>query len=211
MPEAVKRLRWIGAAALIAAYAVLVHHANVTGHPTALGAVLAVMPVFGVALALAVNVATRSSGLALLAAGGLASWQWWGVIAQHAGFLFWLQDVGLMLTLLLTFGLTLLPGRKPLCVQFAEMLQGPLDAAHERYASRVTVAWVVFFGAMALVSTLLFFLAPLAVWSVFVNFLVLPLVALMFVLEFLVRRHVLSDAGAGHILDAVQAYMKRTH
>jgi hypothetical protein len=33
----------------------------------------------------------------------------------------------------------------------------------------------------------------------------------MFMLEFIVRRLVLSDAGAGHILDAVQAYSKRTH
>jgi len=48
----------------------------------------------------------------------------------------------------------------------------------------------------------------LTVWSVYANFMVLPLVALMFVAEYLVRRRVLSDAAPGHILDAVNAYLK---
>jgi len=208
MPEVVKRLRWLGVAALIVVYAVLVHHVNVSGKPSALGAALAVAPVFGIALAMACNAASRQVGLLLLGGGVLASWQWWAVIAQHAGFLFWIQDVSLMLTLLVTFGRTLLPDRKPLCVQFAEMLHGPLEPAHERYAHQVTVAWVAFFGAMAAISTLLFFFTPLAVWSVFANFLVLPLVALMFGAEFLVRRRVLSSVASGHVLDAVRAYLK---
>ena len=208
MPEVVKRLRWLGAAALIAVYVVLVHHVNVSGKPGALGAALAAMPVFGIALAMACSKASRQLGLLLLGAGGLASWQWWAVIAQHSGFLFWIQDVGLMLVLLITFGRTLLRGRKPLCTQFAEMLHGPLEPAHERYARQVTVAWVVFFGVMAAISTLLFFLAPLAVWSLFANFLVVPLVALMFGAEFLVRRHVLSGTASGHVLDALRTYLK---
>ena len=208
MPEVVKRLRWVGVAALIAVYAVLVHHVNVSGKPSALGAALAVAPVLGVALAMACNAASRLTGLMLLGAAGLASWQWWAVIAQHSGFLFWIQDISLMLALLITFSRTLLPSRKPLCVQFAEMLHGPLEPAHERYARQVTVAWVMFFGAMAAISTLLFFLGPLAVWSVFVNFLALPLVALMFGTEFLMRRRVLSGIASGHILDAVRTYLK---
>ena len=209
MIEVAKRLRWLGVAVLLVVYAVLVHHVNVSGKASALGAALAVAPVLGVALAMACSRNSRQAGLLLLVGGVLASWQWWAVIAQHAGFLFWIQDVSLMLTLLVTFGHTLLPGRKPLCVQFAEMLHdGPLEPAHERYAHQVTVAWVAFFGAMAAISTLLFFFAPLAAWSVFTNFLVLPLVALMFGAEFMVRRRVLSGAASGHVLDAIRAYLK---
>lgn len=208
MPEVVKRLRWVSVAALVVVYAMLVHHVNMSGKPSALGAALAVAPVFGFALAMACDAASRLAGWSLLGGGGLVSWHWWAVIAQHAGFLFWIQDVCLMLTLLMAFARTLLPGRKPLCVQFAEMLHGLLEPAHERYARQVTVAWVVFFGSVATISTLLFFLAPLAVWSVFANFLVLPLVALMFGAEFIVRRRVLSSIPSGHILDAVRAYLK---
>jgi uncharacterized membrane protein len=40
---------------------------------------------------------------------------------------------------------------------------------------------------MALSSLLLFFLAPLAVWSVFANLLSLPLVVAMFLAEYLYR------------------------
>jgi len=208
MPETVKRLRWLGVAALIVVYAVLVHHVNVSGRPSSLGAALAVAPLFGVALAMISNAASRQAGLLLLGGGMLACWQWWGIIAQHSGGLFWIQDVSLMLTLLITFGRTLLPGRKPLCVQFAEMLHGPLEPAHEHYARQVTVAWTLFFAAMATISTLLFFFAALAVWSVFTNFLVLPLVALTFGIEYMVRRRVLSGVASGHVLDAVRAYLK---
>jgi uncharacterized membrane protein len=59
---------------------------------------------------------------------------------------------------------------------------------------------------MALVSTGLFFLAPLVIWSFFANFLTLPLVALMFIAEYWVRRWVLPDVQQTHILDAVRAY-----
>ena len=113
-----------------------------------------------------------------------------------------------MLMLLVTFGITLQPGRKALCVHFAEMMNdGALPAEHERYARNVTVAWVVFFTLLIVISTLLFFLAPLTTWSIFVNFLTLPLVALMFMGEFMVRRRVLTDLPAGNILDAVRAYI----
>ena len=208
MPEIVKRLRWMGVAALIVIYAVLVHLVNVSGNPSMLGAMLAAAPIFGITLAIACNPTSRLAGLMLLGTSLLAFWQCWPLIALHAGVLFWIQDVSLMLTLLVTFGRTLLHGRKPLCAQFAEMLHSPLQPAHERYARQVTLAWVVFFGAMATISTLLFFLAPLVVWSVFTNFLVLPLVAMMFIAEFMVRRRVLSGGASEHILDAVRAYLK---
>ena len=119
-----------------------------------------------------------------------------------------------MLLLLTTFARTLLPGRKPLCVHFAEIINGgDLPIAHECYAYKVTIAWVIFFAVIILASTVLFFFAPLATWSFFVNFLTLPLVALMFIAEFLVRRQVLTDLPAGNVLDAVRAYLnsKRAH
>ena len=208
MPDILRIARGVGIAAAIAAYAVLVHHVNASGQPSVMGALLAMAPVFLIGLAMLSNAHLRLAGLLLLGLGGSVFWITWPTIAHHSGLLFWLQDMALLLTLLATFGRTLIGGRTPLCVTFAEMVHGPLSPVHERYARQVTVAWVIFFSLLAFISASLFFLTPLTVWSVYANFMVLPLVALMFVAEYLVRRRILSDAAHGHILDAVNAYLK---
>jgi uncharacterized membrane protein len=100
----------------------------------------------------------------------------------------------------------LIAGRQPLCARFAEAVHAPLTPQHEVYARQVTVAWTLFFAAMALASTLLFFLAPLTTWSVFANFLTLPLVVLMFIAEYWVRRWALPDMQHAHFLSAVRAF-----
>jgi uncharacterized membrane protein len=202
--------RTCATAAGIVAYALLVHHVNATGQISALGAVLVLMPVLALGAALARSPASRGSGLFVLLTAGLIAWRAWPQLERHSALLFWLQDVGLMLFLLAGFARTLRPGHKPLCVQFAEMMHGPLSSAHAAYARQATLAWALFFAAMAAVSTLLFFLAPLAVWSAFANFLTLPLIALMFVAEFLVRRRLLAEAS-GSPLDALRAYLNRAN
>lgn len=208
MLKALKVARGLAIASIIVAYAVLAHYANTVGHPTLLGAILALLPLLLIAFLYAIKLDSRLIGLGLLLIVLIASWCALPLIEQHTGLIFWLQDIGLMLMLMLTFARTLLAGRKSLCVSFAEIIHGgPLPVDHERYAHKVTVAWVMFFGLIMLTSTLLFFFAPLASWSFFVNFLTLPLVALMFVAEYLVRRRVLTDLPQGNVLDAVRAYL----
>jgi uncharacterized membrane protein len=211
MLEAMRIVRGLSITVMIVIYAVLVHHVNASGQASTLGAVLALMPIFLLIITVAVKATSRVAGISLLLIGGIASWLAWPFIKQHTGFVFWMQDIGLLLVLLMTFGWTLQKDRKPLCVHFAEMINGEaLPAEHERYAHKVTVAWVAFFAMMIITSTLLFFMAPLATWSIFVNFLTLPLVALMFMVEFMVRRRVLADLPTGHILDAVRAYLNNS-
>lgn len=206
MSDIFRTVRFAGLAALLIAYALLVHYVNASGQARALGAVLALAPLL-LGIALALRSESRANGIILLAILVTLAWLKWPLIEQHAGFIFWLQDISLMLVLFATFGRTLLAGRKPLCVGFAEAIHGgSLPPSHERYAYHVTVAWVVFFGVMVIISTSLFFCMPLAVWSFFVNFLTLPLVALMFIVEYLARRYLLPDAPSGHILAAVKAY-----
>lgn len=211
MLEAMRIARGLSIAVMIVTYAVLVHHVNASGQASTLGAVLALVPIFLLIITVAVKATSRVAGVSLLLISGIASWLAWPFIKQYTGFVFWMQDIGLLLVLLVTFGWTLQKGRKPLCVHFAEMINGgALPAEHERYAHKVTVAWVAFFAMMMITSTLLFFMVPLATWSIFVNFLTLPLVALMFMVEFMVRRRVLVDLPTGHILDAVRAYLNNS-
>lgn len=202
----VRIARWLGIAVLVTGYPLLAHFTNESSQRGNLGALVAVAPVVLIALLLAWRSRRRLLMLGMLALLGVALWTWWPSLEHHYGVVYWLQHVGLQLVLCIVFGRTLVAGRKPLCTRFAEAVHPPLTPRHEIYSRHVTVAWTLFFAAMAVISTVLFFAAPLATWSVFANFMTLPLVALMFIAEYLVRRRLLPDVRHTHILDAVRAF-----
>jgi len=198
--------RWLGIAALVIGYPLLAHYTNESTHGGNLGALVSIAPVVLIALVLAWRSPRRFIMLGVLALLCGALWAGWPALMNHYGLVYWLQHVGIQLILFMTFGRTLIAGRQPLCTRFAEAVHVLVTPQHEIYARQVTIAWTLFFAAMALASTLLFFLAPLTAWSVFANFLTLPLVALMFIAEYWVRRWVLPDMRHTHILDAVRAF-----
>lgn len=197
---------WLGIAALLVGYPLLAHYTNESAHDGSLGALVAIAPVVLIALVLAWRSPRRLTMLGVLVLLGIALWAGWPALENHFGLVYWLQHVGMQLILFMTFGRTLIAGRQPLCTRFARAVHAVVTPQHEIYARQVTLAWTLFFVAMALASTLLFFLAPLATWSVFANFLTLPLVALMFVGEYWVRRWALPEMRHMHILDAVRAF-----
>ena len=199
-------VRWLGIAALVISYPLLAHYTNKSTHNGNLGALVAIAPVVLIALVLAWRSPRRFIMLGVLGLLCVALWAGWSALEHHFGLVYWLQHVGMQLILFMTFARTLIAGRQPLCTRFAEAVHAPLTPQHEIYAGKVTVAWSLFFAAMVLVSTLLFFLTPLTTWSVFANFLTLPLVALMFIAEYWVRRWVLPEVRHAHILDAVRAF-----
>ena len=199
-------LRWMGIAALLIGYPLLAHHTNESTHSGNLGALVAIAPVVLLALVLAWRSPQRIVLLGMFVLACATLWAGWSALEQHFGLVYWLQYLGMQLVLFMTFARTLIAGRQPLCTRFAEALHAPLTQQQEIYTRQVTVAWSLFFAALASASTLLFFLAPLTAWSVFTNFLTLPLVALMFIVEYWVRRRVLPDMQHGHILDAVRAF-----
>jgi len=199
-------VRWLGLAALLIGYPLLAHYTNESAHSGNLGAMVAIAPVLLIALVLAWRSARRFIMLAALVLSCVALWLGWSALERHFGLVYWLQNMALYVILFITFASTLIAGRQPLCTRLAEALRAPLTPRYEIYTRYVTLAWSLFFAAMALASTLLFFLAPLATWSVFANFLTLPLVALMFLVEYGVRRYMLPEMQNMHILDAVRAY-----
>lgn len=200
-------LRWVGIGALVIAYPFLAHYTNQTTQNGNLGALVAITPVVIIALMLAWRSPHRLIMLSALTASCFALWAGWSTLTSHFGVVYWLQHVAMQLILFMAFARTLVAGRKPLCTIFAETVHAPLSPEHVIYARQVTVAWTVFFAAMALISTLLFFLAPLKTWSFFSNFLTLPLVGAMFIAEYWVRRTALPESKSG-ILDAVRAFRK---
>ena len=97
------------------------------------------------------------------------------------------------LGLLLTFAQTLQSGREPIITAVTRRLHGPIAADLVSYTRSVTIAWCGFFAAQLAISLILFFFAPLVVWSFFVNILDIPLVVTMYAAEYLFRLHYLQD------------------
>lgn len=192
----------------VIAYAILAHYSNaVPGHED-LGAMLAIAPVWIAALFLAWR--SRHRGLGLLAcalAAALALLEWKN-LRGHFSSLYLIQQAGTYGLLGLSFGRSLGQDHVPLCTRFATLAHGSLSADVVRYTRSVTLAWAIFFFAMCATLLIVYFAAPLRVWSVFANFCTAPLVGLMFVGEYLVRLRVLPDMQHASILGTVRATLR---
>jgi len=112
------------------------------------------------------------------------------------------------LFLLWYFGRTLVRGREPIITRFSRSVHGPLPPAMERFTRKVTIAWCVFFAAQSIVSALLFAFASLDTWSLFINLLNLPLLAVMFVGQLVYRRLRYPDYPRTSIGQAIEAFTK---
>jgi uncharacterized membrane protein len=125
------------------------------------------------------------------------TWVHWLYLAQH---------VGINLVLGLMFGRSLTGRYEPLVTAVARLVHEQMTPALVRYTRQVTVAWTTFFFVMAIVSILLFLLAPIGTWSVFANLLTLPLVAVMFIVENEVRKRILPAEDQIGILGTLRAF-----
>ena len=110
------------------------------------------------------------------------------VVLSHQQILAALPSIALNLMLASVFGATLRAGETPLIVRIAELDQGALAPKFARYLRGLTQAWAIFFVAMAGLSLVLMLYAPFEWWSFFVNVLTWPLIGLMFIAEWVVRR-----------------------
>jgi uncharacterized membrane protein len=72
---------------------------------------------------------------------------------------------------------------------------------------RATVAWAAFCLIIAAIILVLFFIEPLNVWSLFVNFATYELIALMFVADRSIRRRTLPRAPGSGILAAMRQFL----
>ena len=201
-------LRASGVVAGIVAYQCAAHHAVSTPGAHGLGLALVIAPLLLIALSGAARSSARAWLLPLWALACVALWLARAPLIAHFGWGLWLEHASFNLALAWMFGRTLAAGREPLCTQFATMVHGRLEARVARYTRHITLAWTLFFVATALVSTALFACASIVTWSTFANYLALPLVGLMFVVEYACRRIALPDMKPSSIMDAVRAYTR---
>ncbi|GAC1302437.1 MAG: hypothetical protein NVSMB10_03400 [Steroidobacteraceae bacterium] len=201
----VRRLQFAAACGLIAGYAVLFHYCNSVG-ARAPGAALAIAPAAIMALVASWRCAPITAPFAACAVVALG-YAAWPILERHFSLIGLVQDTFVYALLAASFGRSLLPDRTALCTRLADRVHGPLSALEVRYTRHVTVAWTVFFAGVAVVSILLYSFAPLQLWSVYVNFCVLPLVGAMFLGEQLTRRRALPPAPRAGLLATLRVFL----
>jgi len=119
-----------------------------------------------------------------------------------------ISHAGAYLLLLWYFGSTLVPGREPIIARFARRVHGTLSPRMEEITRGLTVAWCAFFATQVAVSALLYAFAPLAIWSLFVNLLNLPLLALMFTAQGIYKTLRCPECPRASVLQAVEAFAR---
>ena len=199
-------VRWAAVIALGVAYSVLSHIASASAVPDVLDALVAIVPLAGLALVMAWRSSRRAVMLALCLAACVLLYSVSGWLVAHYNWIFLLQHAGMYALLCLAFGRTLQGGQTPMISRFARIVHGTLSPALVGYTRSVTVAWTCYFGGIAALSLLLFWLAPVRVWSVFANLLGAPLLVLMFAGEYAVRWLVLPAADRAGPIEAIRAY-----
>jgi uncharacterized membrane protein len=209
MHRTIRVLGWVAIAAAVVTYIFLANY--VTTRSAKIGwlvSAIAFAPYFGFALVLAWRSPRRYWMLALCVVCAGVVLPYAKELAQHFGALYFLDHAGANVVLGIIFGRTLSQNRVPLCSRLAAMVHGPLDERVARYTRQVTIAWTVFFVAMAALSILVFFAGPIEMWSAFASIFSLPLIAVMFGAEYAVRLRVLPDMKHVSILDSVRIYLR---
>lgn len=203
-------LRGLAVVVFLVVWALIAHSGSAGEGSADLSVLLGIAPVV-VALVLLL---WRSSHPALTGAGILAmlgglGWVW-PTLRENIALLFFLQHLGTNLALGTLFGRSLLGGGEALITQLARTVnEGELSERKHRYTRRATLAWTLFFLANALVSAILWLLAPQAVWSVFANLLSAPLLAAMFIGEHIWRVKALPPEERPSIAQVARAYRTR--
>jgi uncharacterized membrane protein len=203
------RMRWLAAAAGALAYAGASHALMTRAQESAwaLAVVLGPLVVLTAAAAwgaghrvLAVSGGLAALLLALQAGSGHGVPARWLYLAQHAG---------MHVALAAWFGGTLRRGADPLVTALARRVHDDFTPDMARYTRQVTIAWTLYFSAMAVASVLLFGLGEFAHWSLLANILTPVFTAAMFVGEYLVRYWLHPDSERVSLQRAVQAW--RSH
>ena len=114
---------------------------------------------------------------------------WWLVHAGGGQYALYLPPVLLPLALAAGFALTLRPGRTTLITAIALGEHGSLSPAIAIYTRRLTLFWALLLATLAGVALLLSFSGPVWLWSLFTNFISYAVLGLVFLVEYLLRRH----------------------
>lgn len=195
---------------LIVSYDGLTHYVSAVPDAAPWAALLTLLPATAFALGLLFKrYGWLAAGLSGLIVAGLYPLLW-PLLRENLTWLYLAQYLSTNVALGLYFGRSLGAGQTPLCTTFAAMAHPTLTPAVQHYTRRVTQAWTLFFFVSASLAALLYFLAPTDIWSLFANVFYLPSLALMFLVEGLVRRRALPAEDRQGLIASIRAYHAST-
>jgi uncharacterized membrane protein len=204
--SSLRRLQFAAVIVLIVAYSVLSHYSNLNPQAQDLAVALALAPLLSVGFVLFWRWSGALPALLLATAAAFLLAHFWPLLTRNFSVVYLLQQCGFYAIMTVSFGRSLFKGRVALCTQLADKVHGPLSPQELRYTRQVTLAWVYFFLANLATTFVLFEFAPLRVWSLFANFCALPLILLMFVAEYAVRRRVLPQVQRNGLMATLRVY-----
>ncbi|MBN2873398.1 MAG: hypothetical protein JXJ30_10870 [Halothiobacillaceae bacterium] len=169
---------------------------------------LALLPLAGIViLSIAPRLDTRRTVLLAALAGAVAP-----VLAMLIGDrlpLYYLsQHLAVHLALAGLFLGSLRAGHEPVCTRLAAQVHDQLSPSLRHYTRRITWAWGLFFVANGAMSIGLMIAFGPSLWTVYAMYATLPLVATLFVVEYLVRLQVLPREECSGPIAAIQAYRR---
>jgi uncharacterized membrane protein len=189
---------------LVIGYAALSQYSSSVPNAKGLGAGLSVGPVLLIGLLLMWRWVSALAALvaAILVVGGLRLY--WPLIEDNYEWADLAEQVGAYGLVALSFARSLFGGRTPLCEQLAVKMHGDLTPLEIRYMRRATIVWVMFYVLMSAAIFVIFFTAPLRIWSMFVNFGTFGLIFLAGLVDHALRRRMLPRHPGGGILAAIR-------
>jgi uncharacterized membrane protein len=204
-PSLRTKLQWGGTLALVIGYAALSHY-SYSQEAKSLGAALSLTPVILAGIFL-LGRWTRPL-IALLAAAllGALLYRYWPVVEQNYSWSDFLQQSVLYGLVAIAFVRSLFGDRVPLCTQLAGQLHGALAPVEIHYMHRATLAWAAFYILLTTTIVILYFVAPLRIWSLFVNFAALGLIVVAAIVDFTIRYLVLPRRPG----DGIVAIIRRS-
>jgi uncharacterized membrane protein len=116
-----------------------------------------------------------------------------------------LQHLAIHVVLAVYFGASLLPDREPVATRIARAVLPAVSPVVSAYSRRVTQLWAAYFAFVAAASVVIFLKAR-PDWAMFAALTAGPVVALLFALEFAVRRMVLPADDCASIADTVRGF-----
>jgi len=199
-----KRGTLILLAALLIGYAGLSHYSNSDPNAKGLGAALSLGPVILIAVLLAWRWAPPLLAVLVTAAVSALLYYFWPFFERNYEWADLVQQGAVYGLVALSFARSLFAGRVPVCMLLALRLHGALGPEELAYMRRATLAWTIFYVLIAAAVVTLFFVTSPRIWSIFVNFAVFGLIALMCLADFAVRRQVLPRRPGGGIVAALR-------
>ncbi len=197
--------------AAVVAYPFVLHFFVVKNAAGPIGIGLALLPIGSYFFWLMRGAKHRLRTALLLALGALLLGIAWTAKLIDFSAAYYFEHVLFNALLMVLFGSSLLPGREPLISSFARRIHGSLPIEIAAYTVTVTWVWTIYFAATIVISLLLYYFAPLTVWSFFANVLGIPLAVLLFVGEYFYRIKTIRNFPHVSIFTGVQAMVDHTN